>query len=323
VWKTVLAKANDEKVPDSVRVQLIRSLQHAAPNLTLSTLLYSHCQRWVRQPENTAIVLCAAMCTWKAVVQRHNELQLDDADYVSQYTTHELTSIRRAALALLGKWRPLYQTANTGRMAEIKRRFTAQLHRLLADIATSVDLYELRQATVVLARIEAADKGAGTPESWSVVHAYAAWARRAFYDSSNSPQSPAKANRQLHASNSLEVDLAYRYLVSSAMLAINVATILDGADCKTAAAGIVRGAWEILSEVGGGGSGDGVIRYLRRFLRMSWFWCRSMDVESEIVPSVSTMIGSHCRPIACKAIAIGSCLQYFDYVAAACRERIE
>ncbi|KAJ1856600.1 Long-chain base-1-phosphate phosphatase [Coemansia sp. RSA 638] len=38
VWETVLSKADDPNVLDSVRVQLIRSLQHAAPNLMLTCL---------------------------------------------------------------------------------------------------------------------------------------------------------------------------------------------------------------------------------------------------------------------------------------------
>ncbi|KAJ1789929.1 hypothetical protein LPJ62_002182 [Coemansia sp. RSA 2167] len=74
VWETVLSKADDPDVPDSVRVQLIRSLQHAAPNLMLSTLLYSHCQHWACDTDSTNIIRCAAMDTWKAIIQRHNEL---------------------------------------------------------------------------------------------------------------------------------------------------------------------------------------------------------------------------------------------------------
>ncbi|KAJ1737360.1 hypothetical protein LPJ72_000566 [Coemansia sp. Benny D160-2] len=37
VWETIISKANDSKVPDPVRAQLIRSLQHAASNLQLGT----------------------------------------------------------------------------------------------------------------------------------------------------------------------------------------------------------------------------------------------------------------------------------------------
>ncbi|KAJ2499184.1 hypothetical protein GGH96_003698 [Coemansia sp. RSA 1972] len=74
VWETVLSKADDPDVLDSVRVQLIRSLQHAAPNLMLSTLLYSHCQHWACDTDSTNIIRCAAMDTWKAIIQRHNEL---------------------------------------------------------------------------------------------------------------------------------------------------------------------------------------------------------------------------------------------------------
>ncbi|KAJ2524231.1 hypothetical protein GGI11_000958 [Coemansia sp. RSA 2049] len=41
VWETIISKANDSKVPDPVRAQLIRSLQHAASNLQLDSVAIS------------------------------------------------------------------------------------------------------------------------------------------------------------------------------------------------------------------------------------------------------------------------------------------
>ncbi|KAJ2889684.1 hypothetical protein IWW38_004563, partial [Coemansia aciculifera] len=106
VWETVIAKASDTSVLDSVRAQLIRSLRHAAPNLQLSTLLYSHCSFWVDQPGSTIAVKEAALATWKAVIQPHNELKPIDAERISYFVLHDLGCMRRAALALLGTWKP-------------------------------------------------------------------------------------------------------------------------------------------------------------------------------------------------------------------------
>ncbi|KAJ2819016.1 hypothetical protein IWW50_005611, partial [Coemansia erecta] len=315
VWKTVLGKAHDAGVPDLVRVQLIRSLQHAAPSLALSTLLYAHCQRWTRGAETTDIVRCAAMGTWRAITQPHNELQPADAAHVSGYVSHELASVRRAALRLLGKFRP--QAADGGCSEGIRRRLAAYLCSPACRDMSAVDLGEHRLAVAVLARIEAVCGEEGPHQSWLAAQAHAEWALQLFREAA--PATPPVLPPS-SACVKAGIDPAYRCLASGVMLAINVATILGSSECRAAAAAMVRDAW--LAIAGRSESADET-RYVRRFLRTSWSWCRAMRVESTLASALKDMVGSRSRPVACRLVAIGSSARYFDCVSGVCGENID
>ncbi|KAJ2161598.1 hypothetical protein GGF46_001368 [Coemansia sp. RSA 552] len=149
VWETVLGKANDASVPDSVRVRLIHSLRHAAPRLQLSSLLYARCQSWVYQPSNTIALRSAAMDTWRSVLQTHNELQPDDAERISSLVLHDLASARHAALTLIGRWRPTEQmlASHPDCAAKVSSRLNSRVETLLQEDALDhADIEELRLA---------------------------------------------------------------------------------------------------------------------------------------------------------------------------------
>ncbi|KAJ2806333.1 hypothetical protein H4R21_000915, partial [Coemansia helicoidea] len=114
VWETAWSKADRSQVPDPVRAQLIRSLRHAAPRLQLSVQLYPRCRSWVGRSDSTAVVQCAALDTWRSIIQPHNELAATDAEFVSHLITHSLASVRRSVLALLSRWRPTRPTNDDG-----------------------------------------------------------------------------------------------------------------------------------------------------------------------------------------------------------------
>ncbi|KAJ2781671.1 hypothetical protein H4R18_002724 [Coemansia javaensis] len=302
VWETVLAKADDAQVPDSVRVQLIRSLRHAAPNLQLSTQLYPRCRRWAEHPDSTPVVQTAALETWRSIVQPHNELALDDAACVSELVAHRLDSVRRAALALLARWQPADQAtdANAAHLNEIEGRLRSYLGARLDGDDAELDLRGFRLATVVLVRIEAAR--AGPVSSWELAERLAGRALRSFAGS-------------LHAGAQ-----AYRYLVSSVMLVINVATVLGPDSRRASAALAVRDAWLAISGVDQGARD--VEAYVRRFLRVSWAWCRCMGVEEPVAAAIPALLGARGCAVACKAVAIASLPRHFGRASPECTRHI-
>ncbi|KAJ2150489.1 hypothetical protein J3F82_003947 [Coemansia sp. RSA 637] len=276
VWETVLSKADDPDVPDSVRVQLIRSLQHAAPNLMLSTLLYSHCQHWACDTDSTNIIRCAAMDTWKAIIQRHNELQSVDAKHISGYVLHDLASLRRSALALLGKWKPKGQTVDASCLNEIQQRLTDCLHLPADSNMTIVGFGELRLAATVLARIEVACGNVNASQSWLAAYKYAARALEVFSDTTFATSSALSLNMsgQSSANDRPGIDPVYRLLISSVMLVINISTILDSSEYRSVTATIVRDSWLAITKRG------------------------------ESATALQDMVGSLSKPVTCQVINI-------------------
>ncbi|KAJ2849701.1 hypothetical protein IWW36_002428 [Coemansia brasiliensis] len=313
VWKTVLSKADDVNMPDPVRVQLIRSLQHAAPNLTLSTVLYPYCQRWTYQSEVSAAIQSTALHTWKAIIQRHNELQFDDAEHISRYLAHKLGSIRCAALALLGKWQPKSQLADAEKSEQIKQRLRVLLKQQLLSDMEPTYVSELRLAAVVLARIEALSRNESS--SWEAAQALASRAGQAFETAT--PTLPTAF--QADTSTRTGVSPLLRYMVSGTMLAINIASILQNKDCQSRAAALVRDTWQALSKVDESASET---KYIRRFLRVSWSWCKSVHQEPVVLESLKSAIGTPSKTIAWHIITIGASAKYFNCFADVCQHHV-
>ncbi|KAJ1730796.1 hypothetical protein LPJ61_002836, partial [Coemansia biformis] len=319
VWETVQSKADSAQVPDSVRVQLIRSLRHAAPSLQLSTLLYSRCRSWAERPDSTAVVQCAALDTWRSTIQSHNELAADDADFVSGFVAHALASVRRSALALLGRWHPTTQVAevDAGRLAGVKARLCAHLGAQLGEDMVP-DLSELRPATTTLARIETACPPTGPRQSWLFAMTIVEQALRSFGEALRATADTG-AQHEPWACTTRMGDAGashhYRHLASSVMLAVSAATILGGADAKSRAAGAIRDAWLAMSEAC---EAPGEAAYVRRFLRISWAWCKSMGMELTVAAALPALLDARSCSVACKIAAIASSPRHFGLVSAEC-----
>ncbi|KAJ2632962.1 hypothetical protein H4R22_000861 [Coemansia sp. RSA 1290] len=313
VWKTVLSKADDASMPDSARVQLIRSLQHAASNLTLSTTLYPYCQRWTYQPDTSAAVQRTAMYTWKAIIQRHNELQFDDAEHISKYLAHELGSIRCAALALLGKWQAKSQPADAEKSEQIKQRLRAHLKQQLLSDQDPTHLNELRLAAVVLARIEALSKDEFS--SWEAAQSFAIRAGQAFEAATPVLQTAFQAD----TNTGTGVGPLLRFMVSGTMLAINIASILHNENCQSKAAELVRDTWQALSKVD---ESANEAKYIQRFLRLSWSWCKSVHQQPVVLDLLKDTLGTPSKTFAWHAITIGASAKYFGCFADICQSHI-
>ncbi|PIA17367.1 hypothetical protein COEREDRAFT_86354 [Coemansia reversa NRRL 1564] len=321
VWETILNKADDARAPDSVRVRLIRSLQHARTNLQLSMLLYQRCRFWIKHPDTTVVVCSAAMDTWRSVLQPHNELALDDADFVSQFISHDLSSIRRAALALLGKWRPGREalSANTKCLENISDRLIVYLKSLLQSKTFVVDLGEFRQGAIVLARVEAACKPGAAFQSWKLASELFARAMRLFKEFL-----PKKLSREtdnyLPPLTTSSGDPPYRVLVASTMVAVNIATIISSDETNTAAASFIRDAWQAISEIC---EEAGHMRYIKQFLRISWAWSTSRGAESVITDALKDMMGSCNQQVAYIVVAIASSRRHYELFSEHCINNVK
>ncbi|KAJ2081804.1 hypothetical protein H4R24_002068 [Coemansia sp. RSA 988] len=321
VWETILNKADDAHAPDSVRERLIRSLHHARANLQLSMLLYQRCRDWVKHPDTTAVVRCAAMETWRLVLQPHNELVLDDADLVSRFVSHGLSSIRRAALALLGKWQPSREAlGDNAELFEIIRgRLAAHLELLLRSDTAGLDLGEFRQGAIALARVEVAYGSGGGLQSWKLASDLFAWALRFFKGS--------LPERLLHdddnyppALNTSRDNPPYRVLAASTMVAVNIATIVSNGETNTATASFVRDAWEVISH---SREAAAQAQYIKQFLRITWAWCKSRATESVITASVKDMMGSCNQQVARMVVAIASSRRYYSIFSECCIKNVK
>ncbi|KAJ2002282.1 hypothetical protein H4R26_003688 [Coemansia thaxteri] len=322
VWETVIAKASDSRILDSVRAQLIRSLRHAAPNLQLSVLLYSHCCDWIDHPDNTLVVKEAALAAWSAVIQPHNELKDRDAERASRFVLHDLESTRRAALALLGTWKPKRPSAdivvsgdveaadNILDVGSIKERLVEFIRLQLPRLAGDFDFRCTRLAVVALARVEASYGSSGIPESWLFAEALCKWTLHVF-SSLGKGDVPMLEYAQVTTTgageyrfcgggvhpNSLRdlngvaalklTSTSLRHLVYSTMLVVNIASILRQPGQALLAAAAVASSWKAISysrECAGFG------RYIKRFLEASWIWCRRAGVEDTLLSSFGDIL---------------------------------
>ncbi|KAJ2616015.1 hypothetical protein H4S08_000976 [Coemansia sp. RSA 1365] len=320
VWETILNKADDARAPDSVRVRLIRSLQHARTNLQLSMLLYQRCRVWIKHPDTTVVVCSAAMDTWRSVLQSHNELALDDADLVSQFVSHGLSSIRRAALALLGKWRPSRKalSGNAKCVEDISDRLVVHLKSLLESDTFVVDLGEFRQGAIVLARVEAAREPGAAFQSWKLTSELFARAMRLFKELLPKKLSSENEN-YLPPLTTASEDPPYRVLVVSTMVAVNIATIISSDETNTAAASFIRDAWQTIAEIC---EAAGHVRYIKQFLRISWAWCTSRGAESVITSSLKDMMGSCNQQVAYIIVAIASSRRHYGLFSEHCIKNV-
>ncbi|KAJ1895832.1 hypothetical protein LPJ66_004349 [Kickxella alabastrina] len=349
VWETVIGKAGDTRMLDSVRAQLIRSLQHAARNLQLSTVLYERCRTWMSQPDSTIVVQNATMATWRAIVQPHNELKLEDAEFVSCYVDHNLSSTRRGALRLLLKWMPVDQVAAMGfeeGVDIIKDRLVSYIRAQLRNGAGSIDLYCVRLALIVLARAEAAAGFPGVPECWELAEAFSKWSLCLFSGSVPRQQSVLEFIQSGMCERPAERDLEmgergcddqqraafesggvsdcaggmYHQLAAAAMLAVNVATTLAQQEYREAAAVIVARSWQAIARVP---VRAGKSKYTRCFLRTSWRWCRSVGMASAIVDSVYDMLGSPNQYITHATVTIAAAGLLGAHLAGRCIQLVE
>ncbi|KAJ2807879.1 hypothetical protein H4R20_001095 [Coemansia guatemalensis] len=321
VWETILNKADDAHAPDAIRVRLIRSLHHARTNLQLSMLLYQRSRDWVKHPDTTAVVRCAAMDTWRSVLQLHNELALEDADLVSHFVSHGLASIRRAALALLGKWRPSREalSRNTACLENIRDRLVVHLESLLQSESVGMDLSEFRQGAIVLARVEVTCEPGGEFQSWKLASELFAWAIRLFKKSLPERLSCDDENF-LPVPTSSNGNPPYRVLAAGTMVAVNAATIISSKETNAVAASFIRDAWQSISQTR---EETGQARYIKQFLRTSWAWCKSRGAESVITTSVNHMMDSCNHQIAYMVVAIASSRRHYDLFSELCIKNVK
>ncbi|KAJ2785257.1 hypothetical protein GGI15_001977 [Coemansia interrupta] len=344
VWETVITKAGDTHMLDSARTQLIRSLKHAAPNLQLSVVLYDHCRTWMSHPESSIVVQNATMATWKAIIQQHNTLRLEDAAFVSCYIQHELASTRRAALALLYKWNPADQSSDISVEDEvdtIRDRLVSFVRQEYGKVAGSTDIYCIRLALAVLARIEAQGGYPGTPECWELAEAYSSWAlqiccglvskqasvldfmqtelSKSAMDSDQSDDSSTRVKVRDSVGLSDRLDGQYRQLVSGTLLATGIAKILNQKDYIQAASDIVARTWRVISggylRIDNGG-------YAKRFLKVTWRWCKQMGTAHTITKELEGMLDSPNECIQQVIVSISSSGEAGDQLLSACQQNI-
>ncbi|KAJ2857572.1 hypothetical protein J3B02_000913 [Coemansia erecta] len=328
VWETVIAKASDTQVLDTTRTQLIHSLRHAASNLQLCTVLYDHCRTWMSHPESTAIVQNATMATWKSIIQRHNELRLEDAEFISCFVQSRLSSTCHAALALLDKWIPKNQVADMGAdetIDNIRDRLVSLVRLQFRNSPNEIDMYRARLALKVLAKIEGSSSdssGGAPPESWELVEAFCAWSVGVYRGSVPSSQPVLEfIQRSLAAGSSLseasaiyaldsghfaepesflsesscrlvgmdKSNIEYYRLISSTLLVMRVSSLLGRRDYRMAATKSVMRTWRALSQTCLS-LDNGILT--KSFLRSSWNWCWRTDKSSSIAGAIKDMLGS-------------------------------
>ncbi|KAJ2492138.1 hypothetical protein IWW37_001715 [Coemansia sp. RSA 2050] len=312
VWETVITKAGDTSVLDSVRAQIICSLRHAAPNLQLSMLLYDHCCFWVEQPGSTIAVKEAALTSWKAVIQPHNELKYVDAQRVSHFILHELRSMRCAALALLGTWRPK-QGDLTMEADGIKERLVKFIESQFHPSASSFDFYCTRLATLSLARIEASLTTEAAPQSWTFAESLANTALQAF---SGLP-SMASPDTDVYK---LSINTLLHDLVYATMLVVNTASILRRPEVLVAAAAIVASAWRAISSTAGRADNR---RRVKRFIETTWAWCTRTDTLPTLSASLESFLDTTNSHVFDAIIAISLRGKLDDSLVAWCTQQIE
>ncbi|KAJ2702275.1 hypothetical protein H4218_000920 [Coemansia sp. IMI 209128] len=313
VWETVIARAGDTSVPDSVRAQLICSLRHAAPNLQLSMLLYDHCCFWVEQPRSAIAVKEAALTSWKAVIQPHNELRHIDAQRISRFILHELRSTRCAALALLGTWRPK-QGDVAMEADDIKERLVkfieSQLH---PPTAGSFDFYCTRLATISLARMEASYTTEAASQSWAFAEFLANSALQAFSGLS-SMASPGTDRREL-PTNTLLHDLVY-----AVMLVVNTASVLRRSEVLLAATATVVSSWRAISSTVGRADNR---RHVKRFIETTWAWCTRAGTLHTLSASLEALLDTANCHVFDAIIAIAMRDKLSDSLIARCNQQSE
>ncbi|KAJ2390333.1 hypothetical protein GGI05_003246, partial [Coemansia sp. RSA 2603] len=344
VWKTVIAKACDTQMLDSARTQLIRSLEHAAPNLQLSVVLYDYCRTWISHPESSIVVQNATMETWKAIIQPHNRLRLEDAEFVSCYIQRELASTRRAALALLYKWDPSDQSSDItveDKVDAIRSRLVSFVKQEYEKRSASMDIYCIRLALAVLARIEAQSLYPGTSECWELVEAYNCWALKVYcglvseqasllvFMQTELSNSAMDSDQSINMSTNGKIrddvgtlsysEATYRQLISGTLLATSIAKVLDQKEYIKAASDIVARTWRIISDVHVGIDDS---RYTKRFLQTSWRWCKQMGSAQTITKELENILGCPNECIQRAIISISSSGEADNQLLLSCQQHI-
>ncbi|KAJ2600663.1 hypothetical protein H4R99_003256 [Coemansia sp. RSA 1722] len=325
VWETVIAKASDTQMLDTTRTQLIHSLRHAASNLQLCTVLYDHCRTWMSHPESTSLVQNATMATWKTIIQKHNELRLEDAEFVSCLVQSQLSSTCHAALALLDRWVPKSHISEMGAddiIDSIRDRLISLVRQQFRNSPSDIDMYRVRLALTVLAKIEGSlGDSSGVPESWELAEAFCSWCLGVYRGSVPNSQNVLDFIQRSMASGdcldgeskmdipnsgcSAETDHLlpgnrrltgmdksnpeYYRLISSTLLAMRVSALLGQQDYTKAATKNVMRTWNAISQTFLSlNSGH----FTKRFLRTSWSWCMRINKDCPISGTIKDMLGS-------------------------------
>lgn len=313
VWETVIAKANDTSLSDSVRYQLVSSLSSAESSLQLSKLLYGHCRIWINDPSSSTEIKVAAMATWKASIQVHNELQDSDARLLSGYLQHEAERLRKGALMLLSKWRPSAQeNAYMDAVSSDDMDDTDYIKKALikyVETQHEETMFGTPTAILALARIEAEDPQInGNAVSLDAAHKISKIGLGVYKGDTASSFLPLSPLRQ--------------FLLGT-MLVVRAASILKQPEHILLASQTIADAWLVLSKRSIGGEDDS---HVKRFLSSTWIWCKQTSSDARLVESLADMLGSPNRRILLamltlvvkKRIAIGD-----DMLLTRCSEAIE
>ncbi|KAJ2553566.1 hypothetical protein EV175_002897 [Coemansia sp. RSA 1933] len=79
----------------------------------------------------------------------------------------------------------------------------------------------------------------------------------------------------------------YRAFVRSVMIAVNVASVFKDSNIRQAATNIVASAWCTVAQLRGPPYETG---YTKKFLRVTWKWCRSVGTDSTLSESLSVLL---------------------------------
>ncbi|KAJ1965253.1 hypothetical protein GGI12_000903 [Dipsacomyces acuminosporus] len=337
VWETVVGKANDTHLPDSVRAQLIHSLRHAGPNLQLSTVLYNHCRTWMSDPDNTVVIKSAALQTWKAIIQPHSELKCEDAEYISHFLSLETGSVRHATLGVLGKWN-VQRQANDASAADVdavRERLTTLIKMQMSLGLGEIDLSSIKLAALVLARIESVYGSTDNALCWELVQALAHWSLLVFlnkapvgstaldylYEDISGVGSEFDGLHISSGTGNLRIaDTRLRCTAFAAMLAISVAGILNSPAHKAKATEITVQTWRAISLTY---QQPSQTKYTKRYLKLSWKWCRDAGTDAAVLQGVEGMLGSCNQAIAQATVAVSSDGPLSSSMASVCMKHIE
>ncbi|KAJ1664530.1 hypothetical protein IW140_000532 [Coemansia sp. RSA 1813] len=341
VWETVISKAKDSQVSDPVRAQLIHSLQHAASNLQLSIRLYDYCRAWVYSSESTTTVRIAALGTWKETIQPHNELKLKDAAAVADYVSHSINAISNASLALLAKWRhggvSSKDISDSADILTIIQKLNECIRVQFDHSIMAADFRCIRLATMTLAHIESAPEYRSIPRCWELAEIIYGLSLRVLRgDVSMATTILDYAQKGAFAANMCDSDSAdlqttvdhakmflqlakttflkspsttqdgsnrqaYRAFIRSIMMVVNVASVLRETNIQQSAATIVASAWYTISRLQGA---PYETDYTKQFLKVTWKWCRSVNMGAVISDSFYELLAAKNRCVVHAIVSI-------------------
>ncbi|ORX63682.1 hypothetical protein DL89DRAFT_273118, partial [Linderina pennispora] len=219
-----------------------------------------------------------------AIVQQHNRLTLEDAVAFSALLGDSGAGpLGRAALGVLGKWRPsdMLSDEQEAQVKAMRRRLVNSAQKLMGATLGNMDLSNVRLVVLALARIEATYGICDGRTSWELTDAMYNWsfgvlcgqyvANRSAWDLLDSADSNYDATTPYAFSEFSHLQL----LSASTMLAVNVAMVRGSTDDKIRASDLITGSHG---------------RYTKQLLKTTWKWAASMGTTVAILGALDDML---------------------------------